>query len=265
MKRRRSSIPLNLKKFISCSNIIGLNQEKLSNKNSHKESYSIKKHYFDKINTSIPEESESFSNVEETKKRKDTKNHNYYLNYIKNLYENEAHLNKETFIKCPSNKKNNIKKYSSNTQLFKRSNSSVNHQFLTLNFHKKFCVEKGQRIPTQNKMKSAKLNNLLKKKKPSEKEILKIHSNISKPKNKSKTKSKSKCTSKEKSKKNDKKSRENSKSKKKFKESKMKIKKTDTKASTKTETLNSCKIKNKAIKNLFCCFVNENDLSTENE
>lgn len=47
-----------------------LNKEKLSTKNSHKDSYSIKKHCFDKINTSIPEELESFSNVEETKKRK---------------------------------------------------------------------------------------------------------------------------------------------------------------------------------------------------
>jgi hypothetical protein len=259
MKRRRSSIPLNLKKFISCSNIIRLNQEKLSNKNSLKESYSIKKHYFDKINTSIPEESESFSNVEETKKRKDTKNHNYYLNYIKNLYENEAHLNKETFIKSPSNKKTSIRKYSSNTQLFKRSNSSVNHQLLTLNFHKKFCVEKGQRIPTQNKMKSAKLNNLLKKKKSSPNEILRIHNNISKPKDKSKNKSKDTCRN------NDKKSKDNSKNKKKVKESKIKIKKTDTKTSTKVETLNSCKIKNKTIKNLFCCFVNDNDLSTEND
>ena len=264
MKRRRSSMPLNLKESIDCSNIIRLNQEKLSNINTHKDSYSIKKNYFDKINTSIPEESESFSNVEETNKKRDINHNDYYLNYIKNLYENETHLNKETFIKVPSNKKTCITKYeNSNKKLFKRRNSSVIDQLLNLNFHKKFCDEKGQLIPVPNKIKSAKLNNLLKKKKSSKNEILRIHNNISKPKDKSKNKSKGK--SKEKCRNNDKKSKENSKNKKKAKESKIKIKETVTKTSTKVETLNSCKIKNKTIKNLFCCFVNENDLSTENE
>ena len=145
MKRRRSSIPLNLKKFLSSSNIMRLNKEKLSTKNSHKDSYSIKKHCFDKINTSIPEELESFSNVEEAKKKKDSnKNDDYYLNYIKNLYENETHLNRATFIKTQSNKKIGFKKYDdSNQKLFKRRNSSVSDQLLNLNFHKKYCVEKG--------------------------------------------------------------------------------------------------------------------------
>ena len=266
MKRRRSPIPLNLKKFISSSNIVRLNKEKLSTKNSHKDSYSIKKHCFDKINTSIPEELESFSNVEEAKKKKDSnKNDDYYLNYIKNLYENETHLNRATFIKTQSNKKIGFKKYDdSNQKLFKRRNSSVSDQLLNLNFHKKYCVEKGQRIPTQSKIKSAKFNNLLKKKKPSDNEILRIHSTISKQKDKSKSKSKSKHTSKEKYK-NDKKSKDNSNNKKKVKESKMKIKETYTKASTKTETLNNCKIKNRTIKNFFCCLVNDIDLSFEND
>ena len=221
MKRRRSSsIPLNLKESINCSNIIRLNQEKLSNINTHKDSYSIKKYYFDKINTSIPEESESFSKVEEASKKRDIIHNDYYLNYIKNLYENETHLNKETFIKIPSNKQKCIKKYEhSNIKLFKRRNSSLSDQLLNLNFHKKFCDEKGQLIPAPNKIKSAKLNNLLKKKKSSPNEILRIHNNISKPKDKSKNKSKDKCIN------NDKKSKDNSKNKKKLRNRKSKTKK----------------------------------------
>jgi len=266
MQRRKSSTLLNLKKFISCNNIVRLSQDKASNKNSHKDCYSIKKHYFDTINTSIPEESESCSN--ETNKNKDTNNNDYYLKYIKKLYENESHLNKETFLKSPSSKKTSIKKYDdSNKKFYKRRNSAVNDQLLTLNFHKKFCVEKGQKIPQPNKMKSAKLNNLLKNKKLSGNDVLKIHTNISKPKDKkkSKSKSKSKVSNKDKSKNKDKKSKNNSNSKTKVKEVKIKVKESDTKSSTKAETINNLKIKNKTLKNLFCCLVNENNLSTEND
>lgn len=138
---------------------------------------------------------------------------------------------------------------------------------MTLNFHKKFCVEKGQRIPQPNKMKSAKLNNLLKNKKLSGNDDLKIHTNISKPKDKSKSKSKSKSkvASKNKSKNKGKKSKNNSNIKNKVKEVKIKVKEIDTKSSTKAETINNFKIKNKTLKNLFCCLVNENVLSTEND
>ncbi len=274
LERRKSSIPLNLKKFISYDNLVGLSQEKISNKNSHKESYSIRKHQFSKINTSIPEESESFSNCEEIKNRKESNHNEYYINYINNLYEKETHLNKEILIKTPSSKKTNLKKYDDPKIKFKRRNSASIDHLLNLNFHKKFCVEKGQKIPTPSKMKSAKLNNLLKKKKLSDNDdVLKINNNISKSKDKSKSKSKnkskskvsSKDKSKDKSKNNDKKSKNNSNSKKNVKEIKMKIKETDSKTETKTETINSCKIKNKTIKSLLCCLVNENNLSTEND
>lgn len=267
--RMKSSTPLNLKKFISSNNLGKLSQEKISSKNSNKECFSFKKHYFDKINTWIPEESEN-SNIEEENKKKETKNNNYYINYVNNIYENEHHLKKQTMIKTPSNKIKSYKKLEDLTgNVYKRRLSSFSEQFMSLNFHKKFCAEKGQQAsPPNNKLRSSKLNSLFEKKKSNEAEILrKYSSNINKikEKSKSKSKSKSKGTSKEKCRFSDKKIKNNLKIKK-TKEN-IDIKDNDIEISTKVDTVNtvSSKIKNKKLKSLFCCLVNDNDLSTEND
>ena len=260
--RMKSSSPIKFKRFISSNNLAGLYQDKISNKNSIKECFSIKKYYWDKMNTRIPEESES-SYLEPGIARKETKtkNNNYYINYIKNIYENEHHLNKETFIKTPSNKITTINKFEdSSGKLIKRRFSAFSDQFLRLNFHKKFCAEKGQYIssPINKKIRSANLNNLIKKKKSNEIEILRKHSsNLSKSKNKSKHKSKG--ISKDKNKNNDKKSKNNIQNKK-IKE-KIKTKDNDIEISTKVESVNNNKIKSKTIKFFLCCLVNDNELS----
>jgi hypothetical protein len=265
--RMKSSSPLIFRKYTSCNNLAGLYQYKVSNKNSNRECFSIKKHYLEKINTRIPEESEG-SNLEKEITRKETKNNNYYINYIKNIYESEPHLNKETFIKTPNNKFKTYNKFDdSNGKLYKRRLSSFTDQLLCLNFHKKFCAEKGQHNTSPiNKMKSLKLNNLIKKKKSNEIDILRKHSNnLSKSKSKRKNKSKgiSKDKDTDKYKNNDKKSKNNIENKK-IKEN-IKIKDNDIQISTKVETLNNNKIKNKTIKNLLCCLINDNELSTEND
>ena len=260
--KMKSSSPIKFKRFINCNNLEGLYQEKISNKNSNKECFSIKKYYWEKINNRIPEESEnSYLEKGITRKETKTKNNNYYINYIKNIYENEPHLNKETFIKTPSNKITTINKFEdSSGKLIKRRFSAFSDQFLRLNFHKKFCAEKGQYIssPINKKIRSANLNNLIKKKKSNEIEILRKHSsNLSKSKNKSKHKSKG--ISKDKNKNNDKKSKNNIKNKK-IKE-KIKTNDNDIEISTKVESVNDNKIKNKTIKFFLCCLVNDNELS----
>jgi len=273
--RMKSSTPLNTKRFISSNNLGRYTHEKLSRKNSNKESFSIRKHQFEKINTRIIEESES-SNLNEENKKNETKNNNYYINYINNIYEREPHLNKENFIKTPSNK---IKKYKKlddiNGNLYKRRFSAFSEQFMNLNFHKKYCADKGQHVTSPiSKLTSSKLNNLIKKKKSSEIIILRNHSNNvnkqkdkEKSKGKSKNKSKSKGISKEKCKNSDKKLKSNIKLKK-IKEN-TEIKDNEIEISTKVETVNTAsnntKIKNKKLKNLLCCLVNDNDLSTEND
>jgi hypothetical protein len=259
----KSSSPLIFRKYTSCNNLAGIYQYKVSNKNSNRECFSIKKHYLEKINTRIPEESEG-SNLEKEITRKETKNNNYYINYIKNIYESEPHLNKETFIKTPNNKFKTYNKFDdSNGKLYKRRLSSFTDQLLCLNFHKKFCAEKGQHIssPIHKKLKSENLNNLIKKKKSNEIDILRKHSsNLSKSKNKSKHKSKG--ISKDKNKNNDKKSKNNIQNKKnKENKEKIKTKDNDIENSTKVESVNNNKIKNKTIKFFLCCLVNDNELS----
>ena len=255
--KMNSSSPIKFKRLISSNNIAGINQEKISNKNSIKESFSIKKYYWEKINNRIPEESES-SYLE-----KGTKNNNYYINYIRNIYEREPHLNKETFVKTPSHKIMNITKFDdSGGKLMKRRFSEFSNQFLSLNLHKKFYAEKGQHIssPINKKIKSENLNNLIKKKKSNEIENLRKHSsNLSKSKNKSKHKSKGISKDKNKNKNDDKKSKNNIKNKK-IKE-KIKTNDNDIEISTKVESVNDNKIKNKTIKFFLCCLVNDNELS----
>ena len=256
--RMKSSSPPNFKRLLSCNIIPGFRQEKISNKNSNKECFSIKKYYLEKINARILEESEG-SNLEKEITRKETKNNNYYINYIKNIYENESHLNKKTFIKTPNNKFDNP-----SGNLYKRRFSVLSDQFLCLNFHKKFCAEKGQQTSSPiNKKKSAKLINLIKMKKSNELEVLRKHSNnLSKSKNKSKNKSKGLSKDKDKNKNNNKKNKNNIKIKK--NKENIKIKDNDIEISTKVESVNSNKIKNKTIKNLLCCLVNDNELSIGN-
>ena len=271
--RMKSSTPLNKKRFISSNNLGRYTHEKLSRKNSKKDCFTIRKHQFDKINTRIIEESES-SNFDEENKKNETKNNNYYINYINNIYEREPHLNKENFIKTPCNKIKIYKKLDDiNGNLYKRRFSELSEQYMNLNFHKKFCADKGQHVSTPiSKLTSSKLNNLIKKKKSSEIIISKNHSNNvnkqkdkEKSKGKNKNKSKSKGISKEKCKNSDKKLKSNIKLKK-IKEN-TEIKDNEIEISTKTVNTvsNNTKIKNKKLKNLLCCLVNDNDLSTEND
>lgn len=266
--RMKSSSPIKVKKYISSNNLRKLSQKKnKSRKNSNKECFSIKKHYFEKINTRILEESES-SNLEEENK----KNNNYYINYINNMYESEPHLNKETFIRTPKNGSKKFKKLDDiNGKLYKRRNSAFCEQFMSLNFHKKFCSDKGHQVSSPiNKLKSSNLSKFIKKE-SSEIELLRLHSNNKnnrkdKGKSKNKSKSKSKGSNKDKNKNSDKKIKSNFKIKKTT--DNLEIKDNDIEISTKVDTVNAennIKIKNKKLKNLLCCLLNDNDLSTEND
>ena len=273
LQRMKTSTPINVKKYISSNNLRKLSQKNISRKNSNRECISIKKHYFEKINTRISEESESSNLEEENKKNKENKNNNYYINYINNIYEREPHLNKETFIRTPKNGSKKFKKLDDiNGKLYKRRNSAFSEQFMSLNFHKKFCTDKGQQVSSPiNKLKSSNLNKLFIKKESSEIEVLRHHSNNlnkrkDKGKSKNKCKSKSKGSSKDKNKNSDKKLKSNIKIKKTTEN--LEIKDNDIEISTKVDTVNvenSNKIKNKTLKNILCCLLNDNELSTEND
>jgi hypothetical protein len=278
--RRHSLNPLELKKFVS-NDLTNIDPEKKTLRKSLKNdlNLSYKNIYLQEINSRIPEVPESLSNSIEEKKNSQLKskkgivqNNKYFINVIKNVYENENHLNKNSLIKKKSNYLNSSftnhldsnKRFINNS---KRRNSAVNKDFMGLNFDKNIIMEKlnmNRNISSTNvhKLKNSEINNLLHKKNlnTEEKELVKTYfkkgkNNIPK-KGKDKSKNKNKSSGK-KSKKNN----ENTNSKKKIKE-REKDKDNDIENSTKAETAtNSAK---KSFKKFFCCLINNDNSSNEN-
>lgn len=212
-RRRKSSIPLQLKEFITNNKINQITPES-STKKSYKGRYSCKKNYVkDIINTSIPEESENSSNhkddkykkikklkqtkQKQTKKNETTGNNNYYIHYIKNVYENESHLNKENILKSAKKNINEsfLKFLESNKNLrdsAKRRNSALNSNFFKSNIHNiNFGLDKefiNHKTPASiiDKKKSEEIGNLLHKRHldDKQKEYVKNYFHKSKHKNK---------------------------------------------------------------------------------
>jgi len=314
-KRRKSSIPLQLVEFI--------NQIKpdSASKQSYKGEYTNKNHLRKMINKSIPEESENSSIIEnknnnkkekkekkekkiknekrekkdknneksERKDKKDKKNeienNNYYIHYIKNVYENESHLNKDNLFKS-ANKNNNINETLMNflesnkniKPVFKRRNSAMNKELFKSNLvNKHLLLDKIQinsKLPESiiNKKKSQDII-LHKKKDVKEKENAKSHlyntsgnKNKSKNKNKDKKKYKDKNKTKEKDKNKDSNEEnnintENQKKNVKEKEILENEKKTETE-----NNIENTKIKKiNKFKKFLCCFINNGDDSIEND
>ena len=242
---------------------------------------SYKNAYLNELNNSIPEVSESISNSIEGKSKKNSKlkcgkqnvvqNNKYYINLIRNVYENENHLNRNSLIKKKSSYLNSSftnhldsnKKFVNNS---KRRNSAINKDIFGLNFDKNIIMEKlnmNRNVSSTNvhKLKNDEINNLLHKKNlnAQEKEIVKTYFNKSKIKShkKGKDKNKNKGSGKKR-----KKSNENLNNIKKVKE-KDKDKDNDIENSTKAETIsNSVK---KKFKKFLCCLINNENTPIDNE
>ena len=281
--KRHSLNPGDIKNFLS-SDLTNINQENKVLRKSLKNdlNLSYKNIYLQELNSSIPEVPESVSNSIEEKKNSKIKskknivqNNKYFINVIKNVYENEHHLNKNSLIKKKSNYinssfTNNQDSNNKTTNIFKRRNSAVNKDLFGLNFDKNIIMEKlnmnNRNVSSTNvhKLKNDEINNLLHKKNLNneEKEIVKTYfrkgrNSMPKKGNKSKNKNKSKVSGK-KSKKNN----ENINNKKKVKEPD-KVKDNDIENSTKAETVtNSTK---KKFKKFLCCLINNDNSSIENE
>ena len=281
--KRHSLNPGDIKNFLS-SDLTNINQENKVLRKSLKNdlNLSYKNIYLKELNSSIPEVPESVSNSIEEKKNSKIKskknivqNNKYFINVIKNVYENEHHLNKNSLIKKKSNYinssfTNNQDSNNKTTNIFKRRNSAVNKDLFGLNFDKNIIMEKlnmnNRNVSSTNvhKLKNDEINNLLHKKNLNneEKEIVKTYfrkgrNSMPKKGNKSKNKNKSKVSGK-KSKKNN----ENINNKKKVKEPD-KVKDNDIENSTKAETVtNSTK---KKFKKFLCCLINNDNSSIENE
>lgn len=270
--RRHSLNPLELKKFMN-NDLTNINPEKNNMRKSLKNdlNLSYKNIYLHDLNSSIPEVSESVSNsIEETKKSKKNivQNNRYFINVIKNVYENENHLNKNSLIKKKSHYLNSsfTNNLDSNQKLrsfSKRRNSAVNKDSIGLNFDKNIIMEKlnmNRNVSSTNvhKLKNNELNNLLHKKNwnNEEKEIVKTYFKKDKCKNPKKGKDKNKNKNKNKSSgKKNKKNNENTHNKQKVKE-RERSKDNDIENSTKAETAtNSVKIK---FKKFLCCLINDN-------
>lgn len=290
-KRRKSSIPLQLRELIknNCFNQISTEG---STKNSKKGELSGKKRYVkDIINTSIPEESENSSNNKEDKKanakmeqnNKDNKNEignkNYYIHYIKNIYEKESHLNKENILKSEKKKANHYEKFIEGKRhfkpIYKRRNSELNNLNLKSNFHNfNFNMDKE---PLRSSIKSS---TIIDKKKSSEMEEL-IHKKNIKEKNKSKKKKKEKHKNKNKENHNNKEVKNNPinnfncdspkkssgsiNKQKKVKEKELLENEKKTENENNNENKNVKNQKMNKLKKLFCCLINKCESSIENE
>ena len=298
-ERRKSSIPLQLREIIKNN---GLNRiiPDSSTKNSYKGDSAKKNYLRDIINSSIPEVSEKSSNNKDEKnikvkipkkhkkdkkekeKVKEIENNNYYIHFIKNVYENEPHLNKERFInnaKIVNKTDNNdyLKFINSNKNikpLNKRRNSCINGNILKSNFQNMNLILDKEIINTKKagsiNQKDGEIGSFLNKIKKDEKDK-------NKSKNKSKEKSKIKNKNKKKDDDNDdgednciydiniNKNRNIINKKKKVKNTKLLEieKKTDTENNN-TENINN-QNKKSIFKKFLCCFINNGDSSIEND
>ena len=193
--RRHSLNSVELKKFVS-SDLTNINPEKNEIRKSLKDklNLSYRNIYLKDLNSSIPEVPESASNsIDEKKcskiksKKNIVQNNKNYINVIKNVYENEHHLNKNSLIKKKPNYLNSsfTNHLDSNHKLIKiskRRNSAINKDFFGLNFDKNIIMEKlnmNRNVSSTNihKLKSEEINDLLHKKhlNMEEKEIVKTY------------------------------------------------------------------------------------------
>ena len=318
-ERRKSFIPQNALAFIRNNYLKQVKPEII--KYSCKGDYSAKKKYLKEIsNTNIPEESGNFNKTsikrnkkgkKNKKEKKDKKedqeikneieNNNYYIHYIKNVYEDENHLNKKSIIKSADKENNEIKvKFLESNKnvkpFYRRRNSALNRNIFKSNLNNvNLLLDKeqiNQKFPFSiiNKKKSAAeistlihKNNLDEKKKEMIKSFLhKSSSNKNKSKHKNKERNKSKDKEKEKNKGKDKeknKEKENDKvidlknneddNKKKDEYSNQKEKEKellDNEIKTEMDTNNkSSKIKKKRKLKFLCCFFGNADSSFEND
>ena len=322
-ERRKSYIPQNALAFIRNNDLNQIKPE--ITKYSCKGESSTKKKYLKEIsNTNIPEESEYFNknSVKKNKKGKKAKknkkekkgqkekeeikneieNNNYYIHYIKNVYEDENHLNKKNIIKSAGKENNEIKvKFLESNRnvksLHKRRNSALNKNIFKSNLNNvNLLLDKeqiNQKIPFSiiNKKKSVEIstlipkNNLDEKKKETVKSFLhknssgknKIrHKNKERKKSKDKEKEKDKEKDKEKNKGKDKEiendkvidlENNNDDNKKKDDCSNQKEKELlDNEIKTEMDTNNkSSKIKKKKKFKFLCCFFGNGDSSFEND
>ena len=278
-KRRKSSIPLKLRQFITNNNINKIDP-KLSCKNNFQGEISSKNEQKeDIINTNIPEVSENSSNIKEErktkikkikhKKKNNNENNNYFIHYIKNVYENESHLNKENIIKsAKKNINDSFLKFVESNKTFhntagKRRNSAFNGNFMKSNFHNiNLGLDKEQlnrKVPYSiiNKKKSAEIGTLLHKKNldNKEKEIVKKYFTKSKHKNKdNKHKDKDKTI----------KNSDIATHKKKIKEKETLAEENENENKVNIETIKTKK--QSKIKKFLCCIINDNcDSSIENK
>ena len=285
-KRRKSSIPLQLREM---KRKTGLNQKvpnELIRKSVQNNFHSKKKILGDIINTSIPEVSENSSI--NNKDKKDIENNNFYIHYIKNVYEKEPHLNKESIV----NNKSNIKQKINNTYLkflesdknIKplnwRRNSCFNNNFLKSNFHNNnnlinFILDKEhlnskKAVSIINKKNSTEIGSMFHKTKLGKKEKLKT--TINKSKNKSRHRNKVKSKNKYKSKEKDNNEDINniyenrhsitSANKAKQKDLLENEKKTDKESNNTNLKINKRKSK---FRKFLCCFISNGDSSIEND
>ena len=287
-RRRKSSISLQLRNLINNNNQ-NKKLPELSIKNNYKEPSSSKKNIKEIVNGSIPEESETSSNnnkEDKIKKKKKLKkkgkvneNNNYYIHYIKNVYENESHLNKENLIKSANKNISHsfLKFIESNNNLrnsSKRRNSALNKNLFKSKFHNiNLYLDKeqiNQNIPASiiDKKKISELESLLHKKKldDKQKEIVKIYLNKSKHKN-NKHKEEENCiTIADKNINNEKNNINNNDDmniKKNVKEKD--ILENEKKADTENNTESTKSKKRSKIKKFLCCIINSNcDSSVDN-
>ena len=109
-KRRKTSLPLQLKSIIKNG---GIHPIKL-NKDSFKKKYSSSKKILNlngikSIEKETKIENKSKNDISKSSSKKINKNNNYYIRYIKNIYQNEDHLlNKNLFNKKKSVSNNNL-------------------------------------------------------------------------------------------------------------------------------------------------------------
>ena len=284
-QRRKSSIPLHIREFISNNAFNQINQE-CSTKNSYNK-YSDKK-CKDIINNSIPEVSENSSQNQEEKNKKKTKkgakketkneieNNNYYIHYIKNVYEKEPHLSKESIIKSEMKKYNdNYMKYIYGKKNFRkkhRRNSEVNKYIFKSNLHNlnmdKEPIRKDKKSTTLiiNKKQS---NEIINHNNQNSEEKEKNRSNR---KNKEKQKNKRKQDNKECKDNNifhmigdsPKKNNDTINTKRKEKEALENEKKTKNDNNNENKNVKSSKIMNK-LKKFFCCLINNGESSIEKD
>ena len=330
-KRRKSSIPLQLVEFLRNKELNQIKPES-SAKKSFKGEFSNKKIISKNVNKKkIPDLSVSSSQKKEEKFKKDKnkkdkdkkdknkkdkkekgrtkekrqtnngiENNNYYIHFIKNVYEKEPHLNKDNIVQSFSKNINeSFQKFRESKHIRKRRNSALDKNFFKNNINNINLILEKEKLKQKlsnsnlNKKKSYEISSLLhiKKYEEKEKETIKLLNNSMRRSNKSRHKNKEKAKNKDKYKNNEKeKDKNNDKEKDKINdnnneeknendfnkketdninnESKMEKKDlldSENKKETNNNTENATTKKRNKLKKLWCCFISNGDSSIEND